>query len=192
MRALGKARRMVSRPDSAGNAPGQGFSCISRTMRRASLLVAVAALAASPQGTHAQVEERESAEEEFPRHVVGLFLGNTSEDRRSEDRRDGFTLGLEYEYRASAPWGIGVSLEHVGGDIDSGVVVLPVARHFGHWKVYAGPGLERREEEEEALFRLGMEYGFRVREIEVSPQVNVDFVDGERLFALGVVFAWEL
>lgn len=190
MRAPRKARRIISRPDCAGNAPGHGFSRTSLAMRCAWLL-AVAALAASPQGTRAQDGERESAEEEFPRHVAGLFFGYTSEDRRSEDQRDGLTLGLEYEYRASAAWGVGISLEHAGGDIDSGVVVLPVARHHGPWKFYAGPGLERREEGSEALFRLGVEYGLEFRGIEISPQVDVDFVDGERLLVLGVVFARE-
>lgn len=182
---------MTARPDSAGIAPVRRLSRPSLTTGCAWLLVATAALAVSPRGTGAQEGEPASAEEEFPRHVAGLFLGNTAEDRRAEDRRDGLTLGLEYEYRAAAAWGIGISLEHAGGGIDSGVVVLPVARHHGPWKVYAGPGMERREEGEEALFRLGVEYGFHFRGIEVSPQVDVDFVDGERLFVLGVVFARE-
>ncbi|GAB5413403.1 MAG: hypothetical protein Cons2KO_10060 [Congregibacter sp.] len=122
-----------------------------------------------------------------PHHTVGVFLGDTT-----EDRRDGVTLGLEYEYRASTKWGLGLTAEHVAGDFDTNVLVLPVAHHRGPWKFYAGPGVEFADEGEEPLFRAGVEYGFHLGEFEVSPQIDVDFVDGERLIVFGVVIAREL
>lgn len=129
-------------------------------------------------------EQGESTHHGFPHHVVGIFLGDTT-----EDRRDGLTLGLEYEYRISEPFGIGVIFEHVSGDFDTNVYVLPVAMHRGPWKMYAGPGLESSEEGEEPLFRIGVEYGFEIGNYELSPQIDIDFVDGDQLFIFGLTLA---
>lgn len=132
----------------------------------------------SPASPHGQNE---------PHSTLGVFVGDTT-----ESRRDGFTLGLEYEYRASSRWGIGFTAEHAGGDFDTNVFVLPVALHEGPWKFYLGPGIESGDEGEEPLFRVGAEYGLHFGEYEISPQVDLDFVDGERLFVFGIVFAREL
>jgi hypothetical protein len=122
---------------------------------------------------------------QFPAHFLGVFVGDTF-----EDRRDGVTLGLEYEYRASERFGVGFIAEHVYGDLDVNVFVVPFALHRGPWKLYTGPGLETGHHGDKALFRVGMEYGFHLNRFEISPQVDVDFVEGgERLFVVGVVFA---
>ncbi|HBO12609.1 MAG TPA: hypothetical protein DD491_07475 [Halieaceae bacterium] len=116
-----------------------------------------------------------------------MFLGDTT-----EDRRDGLTLGLEYEYRLEEAVGIGFTLEHVGGDFDTNVLAIPFAAHRGRWKFYAGPGIEFSDEGDEPLFRIGAEYGFHLGSFELSPQLDLDFVDGERLFVFGLVIAREL
>lgn len=134
-------------------------------------------VSAGEEPTHATVEHR-------PQHMLGVFLGDTT-----ENRREGVTFGLEYEYRISSALGIGATAERVAGDFDTNVFVLPVALHSGPWKVYAGPGWEHTDEGNEALFRVGVEYGFEAGRYEISPQIDVDFVDGERLFVIGVVFA---
>lgn len=121
----------------------------------------------------------------FPHHTLGVFVGDTTEERRDQ----ALTLGLEYEYRASEGFGFGLIAEHVGGDFDTNVVVLPVAMHRGPWKLYAGPGIEDSEEGSEPLLRVGVEYGFRVGAYEISPQIDIDFVDDERLLIFGVVIA---
>lgn len=137
--------------------------------------------AATAQGQTGHTEHHEDAH-----HTLGVFLGDTT-----EDRRDGLTLGLEYEYRATPRLGIGLTAEHVSGDFDTNVFVLPVAFHSGPWKAYAGPGVERGEEGNETLLRVGIEYGFHFGEYELSPQLDVDFVEGERLLIFGLVFARE-
>ncbi|MFK7831341.1 MAG: hypothetical protein AB8B57_16325 [Congregibacter sp.] len=119
-----------------------------------------------------------------PHHVLGVFLGDTT-----EDRREGVTIGIEYEYRVSERVGIGATFEHISGDFDTNVYVLPIALHSGPWKVYAGPGFEKSDRGDEQLFRVGAEYGFHLGRYEISPQIDVDFVDGEKLFVIGVVFA---
>jgi hypothetical protein len=54
----------------------------------------------------------------------------------------------------------------------------------------SGPGLEKSEEGEEPLLRIGAEYGFHMGDFEISPQVDLDFVEDEALFVIGVVFAY--
>lgn len=127
-----------------------------------------------------------NGEYEIPHHTAGLFVGDTTETRRSQ----GLTLGLEYEYRMTERFGVGVIAEHVGGDFDTNIAVLPVAIHQGPWKVYAGPGMERSDEEGSVfLLRVGLEYGFHVGDYEISPQLDVDFIDDEHLLIFGVVIA---
>ena len=154
--------------------------------RRAGAVVAFLGLVTA-MGNVAAEESRASAHGHHdPHSTIGIFVGDTT-----ERRRDGFTLGIEYEYRASRRLGIGLTAEHAGGDFDTNVFVLPVALHEGPWKLYAGPGVESGEEGEEPLLRVGVEYGLRVGEYEVSPQIDLDFVDGERLFVFGLVLSRE-
>ena len=129
----------------------------------------------------------EMPEHHAPANTVGVFLGDTT-----EDRREGATLGLEFEHRYGARYGVGITAEHVVGDFDTNVLVIPAAVHSGPWKLYAGPGMEYAHGHGEPLLRLGAEYGFHVGDYEISPQIDVDFVDGERLLVFGLVFAVEL
>ena len=121
-------------------------------------------------------------------HTLGIFIGNSTEDRREEPRR-GATLGIEYEYRFAAEYGVGLVLERVSGDLDVNVVAAPFAYHRGPWKLYAAPGIESGHGKSEVLLRVGAEYGFHVGGMEISPQVDLDFVSGERVFVIGVVLA---
>ena len=125
----------------------------------------------------------ESAHEEHERNMIGIFTGYTF-----EDRRDGFALGIEYERRFSKSFGVGALVEHTFGDFDADVFSVPFAYHTGRWKTYIGPGIEDSEDGSDGLVRIGVEYGFEVRTWEVSPQVDIDFVDGDEVFVIGVTF----
>jgi hypothetical protein len=140
---------------------------------------ASAAWAEDSGGGHGEVFE--------PHSTLGVFLGDTT-----ENRRDGLTLGLEYEYRLNEVVGIGLTAEHVGGAFDTNVIAIPIAAHRGRWKLYAGPGIEFSDDGDEPLFRIGAEYGFHYGSLEISPQLDLDFVNGERLFVFGLVIAREL
>lgn len=120
-----------------------------------------------------------------PHHTLGVFVGDTTEGQRA----NGVTLGLEYEYRLNERFGIGAIAEHVWGDFNTNVYVLPVAAHYGPWKIYAGAGVEDGEHGSEPLFRVGIEYGFHTGGYEISPQIDVDFVGGEELVVFGIVIA---
>ncbi|MFK8041779.1 hypothetical protein [Congregibacter sp.] len=174
------------------------LACVTRCALAALFATATAFADPSPQSAE-HSNAHEDAEHEgaasgaehyqghgYPHHTLGVFLGDTTETRRNQ----GITLGLEYEYRASERFGVGAILEHVGGDFDTNIAVLPVAYHRGPWKLYAGPGIEDSEEEGSTfLVRVGLEYGFHFGKYEVSPQIDVDFVDDEHLFIFGVVIA---
>ena len=134
--------------------------------------------------TPALSQHHEQSEHDFHKNYLALFVGVTS-----EDRRDGAaTVGLEYERRLSESFGVGALVEHAYGDLDFTVYALPFAYHSGPWKLYAAPGIEDSEHHagNEFLFRLGVEYGFAVGRYEVAPQFDIDFVDGEEVFVLGI------
>ncbi len=120
---------------------------------------------------------------DFHPNVIAMFVGVTSEDRREE----AFTLGLEYERRLNRSFGLGVIAERASGDLDFWVFAVPFAWHNGPWKLYAAPGIEDSDAHgSEFLFRVGVEYGFEVGGFEISPQLDVDFVDGEEALVFGV------
>lgn len=165
----------------------RSFAPLSLTLVLGALLPAGVSAEEHPAEEHDSHTSHENHDSHEPHSTVGIFIGDTN-----EDRRNGFTVGLEYEYRVSQLLGLGITAEHVAGEFDTNVFVAPIALHSGPWKVYAGPGIEDGEEGSEFLMRVGLEYGFHFGEYEISPQVDVDFVDGEQLFVLGVVVGMEL
>lgn len=131
-----------------------------------------------------RAQEPEAVEHAYHRHVIALFAGVAHEGARD----NGLALGIEYEHRLNARFGIGVLAEHTFGDIDTWVYAVPFAYHRGPWKVYAAPGIEDGEHGSESLLRLGGEYGFEVGEWEIAPQIDLDLVDGEETWVVGVTF----
>jgi hypothetical protein len=131
----------------------------------------------------ARSEESDTHEEHHP-NLIALFVGITSEERRET----GVALGIEYERRFNDRFGVGVLAEHTFGDIDITVYAVPFAYHAERWKVYVAPGIEDSDLGSESLVRIGAEYGFEFGAWEISPQLDVDFVDGESAFVLGVTY----
>ncbi|MGI9342954.1 MAG: hypothetical protein ACR2QV_08885 [Gammaproteobacteria bacterium] len=145
----------------------------------AALLLSVLVL---PLAAHA---ESEHGDHEYHPNLFAVFAGVTSEDRRE----NGLTLGIEYERRLNKSFGIGALAERTFGDIDAWVFVVPFAYHRGPWKFMAGLGLEDADgHSNEALVRIGIEYGFEVGKWDIGPQLDVDFVDSEEVFIVGVTF----
>jgi hypothetical protein len=137
----------------------------------------------------AQTGEHESAStheatHEFHPNLLALFVGGAYEG----SRENGFALGIEYERRLNRFFGIGVVAEYTFGDLDAWVYAVPCAYHSGRWKFYVAPGVENGEHGSESLVRIGGEYAFEVGAWEISPQLDVDFVDGEEVYVLGVTF----
>ncbi|MFW2404497.1 MAG: hypothetical protein ACN4GT_07005 [Gammaproteobacteria bacterium] len=132
-------------------------------------------------------ETEESAGEEETRNSIGIFVGITSEERREK----GLALGIEGGHYFSESLAISGVLEYTFGDIDTLVGAIPLVYRMGEWRVYAGPGFEDGDATDgtEFLVRVGTEYGFEVGSIEIAPQLNVDFVDGDAVFVVGFLFA---
>ena len=84
---------------------------------------------------------------------------------------------------------LGAFAEHTFGDADFTVYAVAFAYRFDRWKFYIAPGIEKSDAHgTESLVRLGAEYAFKRGTWEVSPQLAVDFVDGDEVLVLGVVF----
>jgi hypothetical protein len=134
----------------------------------------------------AAVHEAGSAHEashEFHRNTLGLFVGVTD-----EGREEAVTLGIEYERRLNKSFGIGLFAEYLFGDADFWVYGVPFTYHNRQWTFYIGPGVEDGKHGSEYFARIGGQYSFEAGSWEISPQMNVDFVDGEEVYVLGIVF----
>jgi hypothetical protein len=81
--------------------------------------------------------------------------------------------------------------EYTFYDGDFWVFAIPFAYHKNAWKFYVAPGMEKSSDHgTEGLVRLGAEYAIEIGSgWEISPQLNVDFVDGEDVWVLGALFA---
>jgi len=133
--------------------------------------------------------EEIEAEPEYAHNTLAFFVGITGEERRE----NGLSIGVEYERRLNASFGIGAIVgERTFGDIDTWVFAIPFAFHTGPWKLYAAPGMEHNvgTTENEFLVRLGVEYGFEVGRWEIAPQLDLDFVESDVVYILGLTFGW--
>jgi hypothetical protein len=135
---------------------------------------------------HENVSSHEEAHE-FHRNWAALFIGITSEERRNGKP----ALGVEYARHLNPGFAIGGIVEYTFGDHNFWVVAVPFAYRTGPWKAYVAPGFEVEElrdgpSESEFLLRIGGEYAFEIGELEIAPQIDVDFVDGKTVLVFGV------
>lgn len=144
---------------------------------------------------HAQTDEHEStsgheatthheSEHDSHKNMLGLFVGLTHEGKRN----NGVALGIEYVRRFGPSFAVGAIIERTFADQEIWVFAVPFAYHTGRWKFLAAPGIEKSDHGNESLIRLGGEYTYEVGDWEISPQFNVDFVDGDTIPVLGVLF----
>ncbi len=148
------------------------------------LLIVVGAPPAFAQtGEHESASDHEATHDFHP-NLLALFVGVTHEGSREND----LALGIEYERRLNESFGVGALVEHTFGDLDFCVYAVPVAYHTGCWKFYIAPGVEDGDHGSESLVRLGGEYAYAVGAWEISPQLDVDFIDGDQVVVLGVTF----
>ena len=161
---------------------------------RLKLLLAVfCAVCTAP--VHAQTVDHDSGEHESEsshesahgshKNVFSIFVGVTHAGRRE----NGAALGVAYERLLNKSFAVGVIAEHTFGDADFTVYAVPFAYRMDRWKFYVAPGIEdSKAHGTESLVRLGAEYALMTGTWEISPQLAVDFVDGDEVLILGVVF----
>ncbi len=133
---------------------------------------------------HESASAHESAHESH-QNVVSFFAGVNHAGRR----KNGAALGVGYERLLNESFAIGVLAERTFGDADFWVYAVPFSYRVDRWKFYIAPGIEDSDAHgTESLVRLSAEYAFEAGSWEISPQLAVDFVDGEEVLILGVVF----
>ena len=146
-----------------------------------------------------------------------IFLGGTDEHGHPTE----FTWGLDYKRRVAKRWAVGGLFDYAGGSLRNSIVAAsvtwwPVAR----LTLTAAPGIEfhngrssknscgcggstQSEEPEEHgeadedatyfVLRLGVGWGFPIGEsYAIEPQINLDLVEGEKVWVYGLnfIYAW--
>jgi hypothetical protein len=153
-------------------------------MKRLSVLLAVLLTAAIPAAAQESSTESGTPEESVRRNSIGLFMGATLE----ADEEGAFTIGLDYERRLGAVFGIGVLADKPFGGARSSLLLGGLFWHpVRQVRLDVAPGIEINQgESEEFVLRLGADYDFEIRERwSIAPNVNLDFVDGRTVWVIG-------
>lgn len=120
--------------------------------------------------------------ETFERHKVELDVAITH-----TERDDALSLSVSYGYRFDARASIGALAEYAFDPVEASVLGMPLRLYPAYGLVLAVmSGGEVHHSETEALFRAGVGYEFQVSRASATPEVNVDFVDGETNVGGGV------
>ena len=132
-------------------------------------------------------EEKEADGEEFGPHRIELFLGNTHDEGENI-----FTIGVGYEYRVNQWFGVGGLIEGLRGEVREWIVVVPFYLHpYKGWRFVLAPGIEGQiREHREFLIRVGAAYEFEIGRWSITPEFNLDFVDGREVPVFGVSFGY--
>lgn len=144
--------------------------------------------------------DAEQSDHHLPHNHVALTAGAAFEEQADGHRERGNVLGFAYVRQVSEHWGWGAAAEmEVLGDENHrlGILVVPVS-YFPNdrWRLFAGPGLEFRDqgEPDHLVLRMGAGYDFELGEhFTLSPEAVIDFVEGGTTvyvlgFALGYGF----
>jgi len=154
-----------------------------------------------------------------PHHLndVAIFLGGTDEPGHPTE----FTWGLDYKRRIAERWAVGGLFDHAGGELRNAIVAASITwLPVGNLTLTAAPGIEFQRgrgssegcncphaletddggEHDEAdkdetyfVFRLGVGWGFPIGDsYAIEPQVNLDLVNGEKVWVYGFnfIYAW--
>jgi hypothetical protein len=124
---------------------------------------------------HAVPAEENEHAHHHPHHL-GLFLGNTQ-----DGEENGFSVGLDYEYRLSDLFGVGALGEYTEGDFDHWVFGVPLLLHpYKGLVLKLVPGVEHKPKtsKSEFLVRTGIAYSFHITDRwTIAPEFNFDFAD---------------
>jgi hypothetical protein len=156
---------------------------LERRLRAAWILVVLAI--ALPYGASADEPD------EFARHGLELFLGAGTKLADTGNTTD-FGVGIGYEFRFVRWIGVGVTGEYMTGVFRDGVLLFPVYAHpWRGLRFEIAPGVEFSDDPEEFAIRFGAAYEIELfRGLSISPEFNVDLVDGETTLVYGASLGW--
>ncbi len=165
-----------------------GRKMLTRVFVRAAVFII---LFAPPGDNHSTAQAADEHGEKH-KHIVGVFTGVTN-DTHDETN---YTLGVEYEYKASDQLGVGVVYEHTPEAHDQEGVSVYLAALYIHpyagFRIGVGLGEEKihgSHGSKEDLRRISLAYDFHVGEFGIAPAVSIDRIDGENAEVYGVVFS---
>jgi hypothetical protein len=146
-----------------------------------------------------------------------IFLGGTDEHGHPTE----FTWGLDYKRRVAEHWAVGGLFDYAGGSLRNAIVAASVTWFpIGKITLTAAPGIEfhrgrssnedcgcggstkseetgeHGEADQDAtyfLLRLGVGWAFPIgKSYGIEPQVNLDLVEGEKVWVCGLnfIYAW--
>lgn len=120
------------------------------------------------------------------RHHVAVLGGAAFKDSKSAA-----VLGADYIFSVTPSFGLGVAYEETFGDFE--LQALFVSAGFrpggGPLKLGVGVGIERKlgHHENKGIVFLSAGYDFPVGRLTLSPEANLDFVEGgARVFSVGL------
>jgi hypothetical protein len=125
--------------------------------------------------------------EAYHRNKIEFGIANT----HTKHGDNAITLAVSYGYRFSELASIGILGEYAFGDLDFGIVGIPLKLYPGDgWVLVAMPGVEIHDGHQEVLFRLGVGYEFEMEGFSITPEVAVDYVDDEVDLVVGLTFGF--
>ncbi len=147
-------------------------------------------------------EQKEKEAEEWHRHHIGILMAGSH-----NTERNGFTPGVDYEFKFVWKFGVMATYEHVGGGFREDLFAFTAAVHpWKGLKIQAGPGFEREVADHEvaphegeagesggrrALLRLGAGYDWEVgKYMTIGPDFAFDFLHGEKVFVYGLTIGF--
>jgi len=112
----------------------------------------------------------------FHHHHLGLFLGYAVKD--ADKIKDGFKVGLEYEYQFIKWLGVRGFADYEAGDLDKWLFGGGASFHVPKTGlgIFTGGGVETHGGHSDSFFRLSAEYKFKLNDKwSVAPAVGYDF-----------------
>ena len=127
----------------------------------------------------------EQEQDHYHKHHLALFNGATTNFTHSSTD---YSLGIDYEFRLTKTFGLGLLGEYVFTDNGEYIIGVPLFLHFAKsLKITGAPLLIYKEEHiddhthhSEAemktifAFRVGVSYGFHIGKFSVAPAINFD------------------
>ena len=131
-------------------------------------------------------ENRTPAGTPEKRHSIGLFGGGHHSIEEGSEK--GGMVGTQYEYRLDRLFGIGGTIEYMGGDFSKWAFTLPLYIHpYGGWEFRVAPGVEIERDESFLAGNLGVSYEFELNEQWVlQPDAEITFTKENTFLSYGL------